>query len=64
MARAVVCENEVKQKMNYKRQFPAFYRIKKTQFGKRQNKTRRCYKHPGLSTVIFNSGSQSTERFK
>ena len=39
---------KLRKKMNDKRLFPAFYRTKKTQLSKRQNKTPNCCKHPGF----------------
>ena len=43
---------KLRKKMNDKRLFPAFYRTKKTQLSKRQNKTRNCCKHPGFKNKI------------
>ena len=39
---------KLRKKVNDKRLFPAFYRRKKTQLCKRQNKTQNCCKHPGF----------------
>ena len=43
---------KVRKKVNDKGLFPAFYRTKKTQHSKRQNKTRNCCKHPGFKNKI------------
>jgi len=45
-------EMKLRKKVNDKRLFPAFYRTKKTQLGKRQNKTPKCCKHPGFKNEI------------
>jgi len=50
---------KLRKKMNDKRLFPAFYRTKKTQLSKRQNKTRNCCKHPGFKKEIYECYSET-----